>query len=152
MLYELLVQPLAAPTSRPPSCGDLPEHIDDVVEIAPGESPKSGTLCRDMIVDIQRSFSNDGVAAPKGPDVKTLAAGVAIGVALLGVLGLYFTVREQPAKDVSAASQDNVIRRQVQAKHRVLTEAEIQKMVESHPEMQYIPEGPFVIGRLHQET
>ena len=155
MLYELLVgQPPRGTYLSPTQLrGDLPEHIDDVVEIALGESPEERyPSARDMIVDIQRSFSSDGVAAPKSPDVKTLAIGVAIGVALLGALGLYFTVREQPAEDVSAASQDNVIRRQVQAKHRVLTEAEIQKMVESHPEMQYIPEGPFVMGRLHQET
>ena len=155
MLYELLVgQPPRGTYLSPTQLrGDLPDHIDDVVEIALGETPEERyPSARDMIVDIQRSFTDEGTTAPRGPDVKTLAIGVAIGIALLGALGLYFMVREPPTNDLSAAAQDNVIRRQVQARHRVLTEGEIQKMIESHPEMQYIPEGPFVMGRLHQET
>ena len=155
MLYELLVgQPPRGTYLSPTQLrGDLPDHIDDVIEIALGESPEERyPSARDMINDIQRSFTEDTFEAPRGPDVKKILLGVGVGVALLGGLGIYFGTREQPTEDISAAAQDDTIRREVQSRSRVLTEAEIQKMVESHPEMQYIPEGPFVMGRLHRET
>jgi len=155
MLYELLVgQPPRGTYLSPTQLrGDLPEHIDDVIEIALGESPDERyPSARDMVADIQRSFTEDTFEAPRGPDVKKIAIGVGVGVLLLGALGVYFQNRQQPTEDVSAAAQDDTIRRDVQSRSRVLTEAEIQKMIESHPEMQYIPEGPFVMGRLHRET
>jgi len=155
MLYEMLVgQPPRGTYLSPTQLrGDLPEHIDDVIEIALGETPEERyPSARDMINDIKRSFNEDSSPAPTGPDVKKIALGVGIGIALLGGLGLYFNTRDQPKQNVSAAVKDNALRRDVQSRSRVLTEAEIQKMIESHTEMQYIPEGPFVMGRLHQET
>ncbi len=155
MLYELLVgQPPRGTYLSPTQLrGDLPEHIDDVIENALGESPEERyPSARDMIADIQRSFSEDSTDSPSGPDVKTIAIGVGVGVLLLGGLGIYFGTRETPTQDISVAAQDDAIRRDVQSRNRVLTESEIQKMIESHPEMQYIPEGPFVMGRLHREN
>jgi formylglycine-generating enzyme required for sulfatase activity len=155
MLYELLVgQPPRGTYLSPTQLrGDLPAQIDDVIELALGETPEERyPSARDMINGIQRSFHEEEELGPIGPDVKKIVFGVGVGVVLLGALGLYFGNRDQPTEDVSAAAQDDAIRRKVQAANRVLTEAEIQKMIESHPEMQYIPEGPFVMGRLHRET
>jgi serine/threonine protein kinase len=155
MLYELLVgQPPRGTYLSPTQLrGDLPEHIDDVIENALGESPEERyPSARDMIVDIQRSFSEETSHAPRGPDVKNVAIGVAVGVAILGLLGTYFSMREPPKQNLSALTKDNILRNGIASRHRQLSEAEIEKMIESHPEMQYIPEGPFVMGRLHQEA
>ena len=50
-----------------------------------------------------------------------------------------------------ARAADETIRKQVQAKTRIPTEPELDAMVAQHPEMLYIPPGPFVMGRLNQE-
>lgn len=155
MLYELLVgQPPRGTYLSPTQLrGDLPDHIDDVIEIALGETPEERyPSARDMVNDIQRAFNREIETTAAGPDVKSIAIGVGLGVLLLGGVGLYFNNRDQPKQDVSVVAKDDAIRRDVQSRSRVLTEAEIQKMIESHPEMQYIPEGPFVMGRLHRET
>lgn len=154
MLYELLVgQPPRGTYLSPTQLrGDLPEHIDDVVEIALGPNPSDRyPSARDMIVDIQRSFDQSDDEAPSGPNIRNMAIGVGVGVLLLGVLGVYFGTREAPTREATGAVKDEQVRRAVQAKSRVLTEAEIQQMIASHPEMQYIPAGPFVMGRLSQE-
>jgi len=155
MLYELLVgQPPRGTYLSPTQLrGDLPEHIDDVVEMALGETPEERyPSARDMIADIQRSFAEEAYDKPTAPSAMRILAGVAVGVVLLGGVGGYMATREGPAPEATGATKDAEIRRDVQSRSRVLTEDEIQAMIAAHPEMQYIPEGPYVSGRLHQEN
>lgn len=155
MLYELLVgQPPRGTYLSPTQLrGDLPEHIDNVVENALGSSPEDRyPSARDMINDIQRVFNEDSYAQPDRPSVRNVLIGVLAGVVLLGGIGGYLATREGPTREETAAVKDDQIRRDVQSRSRVLSEAEIQNMIAAHPEMQYIPDGPFVMGRLNQES
>ncbi len=154
MLYELLVgQPPRGTYLSPTQLrGDLPEHIDNVVELAIATTPEDRyPTPADMVADIQRSFSADLDDAPKRPSVKRILAGTAVSVVILGAVGGWFALRDAPDPVLEAAAADDTIRRQVAAQSRTLTEAELNAMVESHPEMLYVPEGPYVKGRLRQE-
>jgi serine/threonine protein kinase len=154
MLYELLVgQPPRGTYLSPTQLrGDLPEHIDDVVEVALGHSPDERyPSARDMATDLQRVFIDDGIEAPAGPNIRNIMLGVGVGVAILAGVGIYIGSTEPEDPVVSARVTDDALRATVQAKNRVLTEAELRAMVKDHPEMLYIPPGPFLKGRLNQE-
>ncbi len=154
MLYELLVgQPPRGTYLSPTQLrSDLPEHIDDVVEVALGPSPEDRyPTARDMINDIQRVFSDVSDDAPQGPNVRNILIAVGIGVLILGAVGAFFAVREKPDPVADAIAKDDQLRRTVAAQTRSPSEAEMNAMTEMHPEMLYVPPGPFVMGRLHQE-
>ena len=154
MLYELLVgQPPRGTYLSPTQLrGDLPEHIDNVVEVALGHSPDERyPTARDMATDLQRVFNDDSFEAPQGPSIRNVAIGVGVGVALIAAIGVYLASAEREDPGVSAKAKDDQLRASVQAKNRVLTEAELRAMVKDHPEMLYIPPGPFLKGRLNQE-
>jgi serine/threonine protein kinase len=154
MLYELLVgQPPRGTYLSPTQLrGDLPEHIDDVVEVALSESPEDRyPSTRDMINDIQRVFTEDHDEGPKGPNVRNILLAVGAGLVVLALVGVYLGAREQPDPVAEAIAQDDQIRKTVSAQSRPPSEAEMLAMSERHPEMLYIPPGAFVQGRLNQE-
>lgn len=154
VLYELLVgQPPRGTYLSPTQLrGDLPEHIDDVVEVALGHSAEERyPSARDMMTDIQRVFTEDNFEAPQGPNIRNILMGVGLGVAILGGVGVYIGASDPPDPTISAKAMDDSLRNAVQAKNRVLTEAELRAMVKDHSEMLYIPPGPFLKGRLNQE-
>lgn len=154
ILYELLVgQPPRGTYLSPTQLrGDLPEHIDDVVEIALAANAEDRyPTARDMANDIQRSYSGELDEGPGRSSFRTVLLGVGFVVLILGIVGIYLQVRERPDPTADARAADEVIRKQVQAKTRMPTEAELDAMVAQHPEMLYIPPGPFVMGRLNQE-
>ena len=66
-------------------------------------------------------------------------------------IGVYFQVRTQPDPLAGAKTADLQLRASVQANLRMPSEAELNTMVQAHPDMLYIPAGPFVMGRLNQE-
>jgi serine/threonine protein kinase len=154
MLYELLVgQPPRGTYLSPTQLrGDLPEHIDDVVEVALSESPEDRyPSTRDMINDIKRVFTEEHDDGPKGPNVKNILLAVGVGLAALALVGVYLGAREQPDPVAEAMAKDDSLRKTVAAQNRPPSEAEMNAMSKEHPEMLYIPPGPFVQGRLHQE-
>jgi serine/threonine protein kinase len=155
MLYELLVgQPPRGTYLSPTQLrGDLPEHIDDVVEMALGQQAEERyPSARDMINDIQRLFQEGAVdEGPVKPRAKPVIIGVGAGVAVLAAIGLYLSQAEKPDPIAAGRAQDDALRRAVQARSRVLTEAELRAMVADHPEMLYIPPGPYLRGRMNQE-
>jgi serine/threonine protein kinase len=154
MIYELLVgQPPRGTYLSPTQLrGDLPEHIDDVVEIALGANPEDRyPSARDMINDIQRVFTDEVDDGPRGPNVRNILLAVGAGCAVLALVGVYFASRDQPDPVADAIAKDDQLRHAISAQNKPPTEAEMNAMTEKHPEMLYIPPGPFVMGRLHQE-
>lgn len=154
MLYELLVGQTPRGTYLSPTQlrGDLPEHIDDIVEIALGANPEDRyPAARDMLNDIQRSFSGDLELDTGAGSFRNIIIGLGVAVAAAALIAVYFQVREQPDPLASARATDEMIRAQVAGQLRVPSEAELKAMVADHPDMLYIPPGPFIKGRLNVE-
>lgn len=88
MLYELLCgqRPIGTYISPTQMRDDLPPHVDDIVEIALAHNPEDRyPTARDMINDIQRSFSLLGLAGTPAVSFRNLAITVAVGAALTGL-------------------------------------------------------------------
>ncbi|MBL8616955.1 MAG: protein kinase [Deltaproteobacteria bacterium] len=154
MLYELLVgQPPRGTYLSPTQLrGDLPDHIDDVVEnalqqIVADRYPSA----RDMIADLQRSFEPDADDKPARSSTRTILIAAVAAISVVVGIGAYVTSREPEDKVAALKLQDDKLRAEVQGKSRVPTEDELRAMVQQHQEMLYIPPGPFLMGRLHQE-
>lgn len=154
MLYELLVGQTPHGTYLSPTQlrGDLPEHIDNTVEMALGANPEDRyPTAQDMLNDIQRSFSTELQDEGSGTGFRNVFIAIGVAVLLAIALGLYLQVREQPDPLASARAADTMLRAQVQGQLRMPSEAELQMMVSARPDMLYIPPGPFLQGRLNQE-
>lgn len=155
MLYELLVGQTPRGTYLSPTQlrGDLPEHIDDIVEIALGANPEDRyPAARDMLNDIQRSFSGELLVDEGSGSIRNVIIGLGVAVAAAAAIAIYFEVREQPDPLASARAADESLRAEVAANLRVPSEAELKAMVADHPDMLYIPPGPFLMGRFNAES
>jgi serine/threonine protein kinase len=154
MLYELLVGQTPRGTYLSPTQlrGDLPEAIDDIVEIALAANAEDRYQNpRDMAEHIKQTFSGEVFTDAPGTSFKNILIGVGIGIALITAVGVYLTAREAPDPTADARAADETLRRQAQAQTRLLSEEEKSIMEKDHPEMLYIPSGPVIMGRLNQE-
>jgi len=154
MLYELLVGQTPRGTYLSPTQlrGDLPEAIDDIVEIALAANAEDRYQNpRDMAEHIKQTFSGEVFADAPSSSFKNILIGVGIGIAMIGAVGVYLNVREAPDPTAAARAADEALRRQAQAQTRLLSEEEKAIMEKDHPEMLYIPAGPVIMGRLSQE-
>lgn len=154
MLYELLVgQPPRGTYLSPTQLrGDLPEHIDDVVEVALSENAEDRyPSTQDMATDLQRVFLEEHDELPQGPNVRNILLAVGAGILALALVGAWLGARDKPDPVAEAQAQDASIRKTVAAQNRPPSEAEMNAMAERHPEMLYVPPGSFVQGRLNQE-
>jgi len=154
MLYEILVGQTPRGTYLSPTQlrGDLPEHIDDIVENALGTTPGDRyPSARDMINDIQRLFSSEMQHQDTTTNYRT--ALIAIGALLLIIIGVgVYQSQTEPHDPVAdAIAEDERLRREIQAANKMPTEAEIAAMVADNGDMLYIPPGDFLMGRLAQE-
>jgi serine/threonine protein kinase len=158
ILYELLVgQPprgtyLAPTTLRE----DLPEHVDDVVEVAMAAEPGDRyPTPQDMINDLQQSFQGLIVSAKPRTSFKNILIGLGTALAVVGVAGLYASTITPEEQKKSATElnveADDLIRARVATQTKMPTEAELKAKLADHKDMLYIPQGPFVSGRLKQE-
>ncbi len=154
MLYELLVGQTPRGTYLAPTQlrEDLPEHIDDIVEIAlDANSEGRYPTARDMINDIQRSFSDDAAEEVGGGNFRKVLIGAgAVALVVLGV-GVYVGVREEPNPQAEATAKDERVRSEVKSKLQIPPPDIMEKISGDHPEMLYIPAGPFVMGRFNAE-
>ena len=110
MLYELLVgQPPRGTYLSPTQLrGDLPEHIDDVVEVALSENAEDRyPSARDMVNDLQRVFLEEHDEPPPGPSFRNILIAVGAGIAVLAVVGLYLGSRDKPDPVAEAMAQDD---------------------------------------------
>lgn len=157
MLYELLIGSPPAGSGQLPRASrpDLPSHIDNVIELALSEAPEDRyPTPQDFIQDVQRTFQGSTVGAddpPTRPLVTPLAWGVALVLVLvLGVL----LVNLQPDPMRQAERLDAQARKEVFDEIQASRPAAdvFKQMYDRHPpNMVYIPEGPFLAGRLHSE-
>ncbi|MDG1483279.1 MAG: bifunctional serine/threonine-protein kinase/formylglycine-generating enzyme family protein [Myxococcota bacterium] len=154
MLYELLVGQTPRGTYLSPTQlrGDLPEAIDDIVEIALAANAEDRYQNpRDMGEHIKQTFSGDVFNDSRGSSFKNILIGVGVGIALISAVGVYINVRETPDPTADARATDEALRREAQAGNRLLSEEEKAVMEKDHQEMLYIPAGPVIKGRLNQE-
>lgn len=154
ILYELLVGQTPRGTYLSPTQlrGDLPEAIDDIVEIALGPNADDRYPApRDMLNNIQQAFASDIDDDSEGGSLRNVIIGLAVAVLVMVVVGVYFSVREQPDPMADAKALDEAMRAQVAAQLKMPSEAELLIMTKEHPDMLYIPAGPFIMGRLGSE-
>lgn len=154
MLYEMLVGQTPRGTYLAPTQlrEDLPEHIDDIVEIALDANAEGRyPTARDMINDIQRSFSEAMPEETTGTGFNRLLIGLGgVAVVLLGV-GLYFGFVDDPDPQAEAAAKDEQVRAEARSKFNRPPDETMQAMAALHPEMLYVPPGAFVMGRFNAE-
>lgn len=155
MLYELLVGQTPRGTYLSPTQlrGDLPEGIDDIVEIALAANAEDRYPSPDdMAMHIRTSFS--GESFDDGPSASLRNVLVAVGIGIVAILiggGYFIKYGGGPSPQEIAAARDEVLRNGVQARIPSLSEDEMAEREASHPEMLFIPAGPALMGRLNQE-
>jgi serine/threonine protein kinase len=158
ILYELLVgQPPRGTYLSPTTLrDDLPEHIDDVVEVAMAADPADRyPTPQDMINDLQQSFQGLIVSAKPRTSLKNIMIGLGVALAVVGIAGMYastITPEEQKKSAIELAIEaDDAVRAKVAAENQMPSEAELKAMVANHKDMLFVPSGPFVKGRMKQE-
>ncbi len=156
ILYELLVgQPPRGTYLSPTQLrSDLPDHIDDIVEVAmAADAVDRYPTPQDMINDIQQSFQGLIMSEKPRTSLKNIMIGLGVALGVVTLAGMYastITPEEQKKSATElAAEADDRIRARV-AKQTKLP-ADLKKMSTAHPDMLFIPAGPFVKGRLKQE-
>jgi len=155
ILYELLVGQTPRGTYLSPTQlrGDLPIEIDDIIEIALSSNAEDRyQSVDDMAHHIRRAFSSDLAIEKSGSSMRQVLAAISVGVMMIAAYGVYLVVRETPDRLADVRAADEVLRTQARDSTRLLSEEEMAIMVKDHPEMLYIPSGPVVIGRFHQES
>ena len=88
---------------------DLPEHVDDVVEVAMAAEPADRyPTPQDMINDLQQSFQGLIVSAKPRTSLKNIMIGLGTALAVVGIAGLYastITPEEQRSRPQSLRSK-----------------------------------------------
>ena len=155
LLYELLVGQTPRGTYLAPTQlrGDLPEHIDDIVEVAMDANADGRyPTCQDMLNDIQSSFSGDIFDKQIRIGFRNVLAGVSVLIAILVLYTVYIAKFQEKVDPMEVArAQDDQIRRMLASSNPPPDQATIDAMTAAHREMLYIPGGTFAMGRLHQE-
>lgn len=156
IFYEMLVGTAPVGTFQLPKTRrpDLPDHVNNVVELALAQSPEDRyPSCQDFINDIQRTFQD--AALNEEPQRRPLITpiGWLLGLVLVVFIGIIlFNFRPDPERQAEAA--DSQIRAEVfdEIQRTSPSSDEFKRIYERHPpNMIYIPPGPFVSGRLHQD-
>ncbi|MBX2799051.1 MAG: SUMF1/EgtB/PvdO family nonheme iron enzyme [Myxococcales bacterium] len=156
IFYELLVGQAPIGTFQLPKMRrpDLPDHVNDVVDLALGQAPEDRyPSTQDFIYDIQRTFQDASLDEdlPRRPLVTPIGWGLALVlVAFIGVI--LFNLRPDQAKLDEA--RDAELRKEVfdQIQATRPPPEVFKAMYARHPQnMIYIPEGPFLAGRLNSE-
>lgn len=155
ILYELLCGQTPRGTFLSPTQlrDDLPEHVDDLIEIALSHNPEDRyPSATDMVRDIQRSFNLEMQSGGGPTSFKNILLGLGVAVAVLVAAGGYYMVSDKPDPMEEAWKVDRQIRQDVQSQNPLPTEAEVKAMLMMNPDMVYVPGGTFVKGRLNQEV
>jgi len=154
MLYEILVgQPPRGTYLSPTQLrGDLPDHVDDVVEIALAANPEDRyPSAQDMFNDIQRSFIQENAEEAPRTSYRNVLIGVGIGTAVVAAIGAFLATSGVSDPTESAKVKDAQLRKEVAERVNKLSAAELTQILTGHEEMLFVPEGPFIKGRLNQE-
>jgi len=155
LLYELLCgqRPMGTYLSPTQLRDDLPEHVDDIVEIALAHNPEDRyPTPRDMINDIQRSFSLEMQSGRTVVSFRNVLIGLGVAIVVSVGVGAYVLTSDKPDPVAEAQRQDEMIRRNVQAQNPLPDDAMVIAILKDHPDMVYVPEGTFVKGRYGSEA
>lgn len=153
IFYELLVGTPPMGTFQTPRQirGELPGHVDNVVELAIANAPEDRyQSAKDMRIDVERTFKDAAILEER---VKKPLIGL-IGWATLGVLVIVLGVVAfflRPDAELDAKAKDAAVMQQVVDAQPQIDPAEATRLVAKNPNMVYVPAGPFVRGRLHVE-
>lgn len=156
ILYELLVgQPPRGTYLSPTQLrSDLPDHIDDIVEVAMAADPADRyPTPRDMINDIQQSFQGLIMSEKPRTSLKNIMMGLGAALAVVTLAGMYASTLtpEDQKKSATAISADADARVRARVQAQTKMPVDLKKMNSAHKEMLFVPGGPFVKGRLQQE-
>jgi serine/threonine protein kinase len=150
MFYELLCgqTPMGTYLSPTQVREDLPKHVDDIVDIAINANAEDRyPSARDMINDIQRSFTDDDKPAAR-TSMRTMGTVVGGSVLVLLAIGVFLGMNDPATK---ARSEDDALRAKVIRENPIDAAVQEQKSA-GHPNMAYIPKGTTIIGRMHAES
>lgn len=151
ILYELLTgqTPLGSYLAPSQVREDLPRRIDDIVDIALAANAEDRyPTARDMINDIQRTFTDDDKGETEVPRRQWGAVIGGVSILVAGVAALLFF--NNP--DAAAHRKDAELRATVVKANTLPSQAETQKRLEGHPGMQWIPAGTYIQGRMNGES
>jgi serine/threonine protein kinase len=151
MYYELLVGQTPRGTYLSPSQmrGDLPEYVDNIIEVAIGvEAEDRYPSAPDMINDIMRVFEGEVFDDAPTSNFRNILIGVGVGAVLAGGIALYLTQDPPDNPMVDWKVEDQEQRDQAAA----TIDANAAPPEDAPSEMLYIPSGEFVMGMLRQET
>ncbi len=155
MLYELLCgqRPMGTYLSPTQLREDLPDHVDDIVEIGLAHNPEDRyPTARDMINDIQRSFSLEMQAGKTKVSFRNIMIGLGTAIVIAVGIGAWVITSDKPDPVAEARKQDDSIRRTVQMQNPAPDEALVITMGNKHREMIWVPSGTFVEGRFGSEA
>ena len=151
--YEMLTGTAPIGTFQLPTTlrPELPKHINDVVELSLANSPDDRyQSARDLIQNVQRTFEQPIAEEPQVSTTVGLAAAVA-GVAFVIAIGaLLYAFKANPELDKKLA--DQTLRAEITEYYtqNTVSKEDLKSMYAKHPKgMVFIPEGPFIHGRLH---
>ncbi len=150
LFYELLtgVTPTGTYLSPTQVRDDVPKHVDDIVDIAMSANAEDRyPSARDMINDIQRSFTDDDKPAAR-TSMRSIGMVVGGSVALLLAVGGFFAMNDPGKK---ASGEDASLRAKI-IKENPIDAALMESKVAGHPNMAYIPKGTMIAGRMHSES
>ena len=156
IFYELLVgsAPVGTfqlPRQRRP---DLPQHVDFVIENALANSPGDRyPSVEDFITNIGHTF-DQAMAEPErtGPAVPIAAWGLA-ALLVVAIGAIVWLNKTDPYEQ--ALLRDSEITRQIfdDIRANQPSTADVRAILAKHPKnMVYIPEGPYLRGKLHSEV
>jgi serine/threonine protein kinase len=158
IFYEMVVgvAPVGTfqlPKSRRP---DLPDHVNNVAELALAHSPDDRyQTARDFIMDIQRIFDGSGMDSGKRMSLVTpllFATMLAALVLVVLVAIILFNLQKDPL--AQAEANDATIRNKVVAdvRDQMPSGDEVKRVLANHPpNMAYVPAGTYLSGALHIE-
>jgi len=155
MLYELICgqRPMGTYLSPTQLRDDLPEHVDDIVEIGLAHNPEDRyPSSRDMINDIQRSFSLEMQSGKAQVSFRNILMGLGVAIVVAVGVGAWVLTSDKPDPVADARKQDDMVRRTVQTQNPPPEDALMIAMGKKHPEMLYVPGGTFVAGRYGSEA
>ncbi len=154
ILYELLCGQTPRGTFLSPTQlrDDLPEHVDNLIELALSPNPEDRyPSATDMVRDIQRSFQLEMQSGGSQTSFRNVLLGLGLTVGALVAIGGWYMVSDKPDPLEEAWKRDQQIRKEVEAQNPLPTEAEVRAMLQLNPDMVYVPGGTYLKGRLNQE-
>ncbi len=154
ILYEMLTGTAPVGTFHAPKSrrSDIPDHLANVIELAIAHSPDERyPTADDFRSDIQRTFA-DSTQADQSDTPRRLLSPIAtlLAIVLLGALAvILYNAQHDP--EVENAALDSQLRNDILERHQKMP-ADYQSLLETHPNMMYVPAGPYISGRLRSES